>query len=237
MSKKNFIVFILIMTVFGFAFAISDFCDIQIVNSNSVTTLGLGDLRNSELSIVKGSILKIILEENSSTGFSWVLDDGFEGIFSIRDDVGINIFTDSENMTMVGAPGKRVFAFQSLDTGDAVFNFKYMRPWDPNSCDRTISIRVSVTETPELLPVVNLSAVTDENRVGLEWDYYGEYDYFKIYRKRPVGEFNYRFYAATDEKKFYDTNFAREGEVEYGVSTVKDGYESDITYVKVLLQF
>jgi len=238
MNKKSIAVIciVFIFTASFFAFSMEGY--LQIVNSNSVTSLDFNELENSEVKVVKGSTIRIVFEENASTGFVWILDDVYDkNIISLKDDTNVDIKIDDEQFEIVGAPNNRVFVFQTNETGEITLKFTYKRPWVEEDGDFTKIVKIKIVETPEIAPLNYLVANTMGNNVNLEWDYSDEYDYFKIYRRISVGEINFKYLISTVNKYFYDGNFAKEGEVEYGVSAVRNGMESDIKYVKVLLQF
>ncbi|MCK8060763.1 MULTISPECIES: protease inhibitor I42 family protein [unclassified Fusibacter] len=86
--------------------------------------------------IQDGDKFTIILDENSSTGYSW--------IYEIKDEQHLSFITDIQTASetqLVGAPGKHEFTFTVNGEGVSTITFSYKRAWEEVSID-TLNILV-----------------------------------------------------------------------------------------------
>lgn len=95
------------------------------------------------VSLPPGQSHIIELIENPSTGYLWRVTE------SVGVDTGIVSFTDlgfvkQGDRKMIGAPGKHRWEVRTLRSGTARFEFKYLRPWEPNAPIKTIRVMVNV---------------------------------------------------------------------------------------------
>ena len=85
------------------------------------------------LVVRRGENILLIVEENPSTGYEWVIDESAaKGLFTISDEF---IPTDAgENL---GVPGRKEFTLTFGDTiGDGRFRIAQSRPWENWSVDQ-----------------------------------------------------------------------------------------------------
>lgn len=76
--------------------------------------------------------LSIRLGSNPSTGFSWVVDFDKQYIELISEEFEEN---GGGASGLVGAPGKQVFKFKGIQTGQTDIIFSYIRPWEGEQTD------------------------------------------------------------------------------------------------------
>lgn len=91
------------------------------VNKVEITT----PYDNSEVSAKIGDIIKISLNENSSTGYAWQIADLPKQVV-LSDEYVIDNNPDG----LVGAPHIKVFEFMVKDDGVAKIKLKYSRSWE-----------------------------------------------------------------------------------------------------------
>jgi inhibitor of cysteine peptidase len=90
-----------------------------------------------------GQTVKIDLEENPSTGYTWQWEcDTPEAVELVGDD-----YVQGGEEDMVGAPGMRSFRFKALAPATATISFTYGQDWDggqqaPESA-KTLVLKIS----------------------------------------------------------------------------------------------
>ena len=135
-----------------------------------------------------------------------------------------------------GMGGIEKFLIQtSTETGVTDLQFVYKREWENEDDPLTYIIRMKSKLSEAILPVYNLKGHFNDTdfKVYLDWENSYSYDYYKIYRKIDVGDYYLKFLNISTNKKFIDGPMAHPGSVHYGVSTVKDGIESDIMVIQI----
>lgn len=91
-----------------------------------------------------GSILTVTLDENQTTGYSWVSTiDGSalvsEGESALSEE-GQGI---KEDDAMLGQGGVRVFSYKGTVAGESRVVLTYERSWEKNSSDKQLVLRVT----------------------------------------------------------------------------------------------
>ncbi|MFC1570769.1 protease inhibitor I42 family protein, partial [Candidatus Omnitrophota bacterium] len=102
----------------------------------TVTFSGCGDSgdvsvlvkSDKEITVVSGKILKIELESNPTTGYSWEIA-GFAGSDVLGRTGKYEYKPDSDR---VGSGGVQIFKFKAKEKGSAKIIFEYRRPWEKN---------------------------------------------------------------------------------------------------------
>ena len=94
----------------------------------------------------KPQTMKISLESNPSTGYSWTVTQDTE-LFDVSDEY---IESQSEE-GMVGVGGQQVFTLEPKAVGTTDVTFVYSRPWEDSSeNDTTVSYTVVVTKDMQI---------------------------------------------------------------------------------------
>jgi inhibitor of cysteine peptidase len=95
-----------------------------------------------ELKIKSGKSFQVALGSNASTGYSWseaaVIGDNTI-VSQIKHE-----FTESEDSSVVGAPGEEVWTFEALAKGVTTISMTYARPWEADSAIWTFTLDVTV---------------------------------------------------------------------------------------------
>jgi inhibitor of cysteine peptidase len=95
-----------------------------------------------DISLIRPGSLIVTLGANPTTGFEWadaVIDNS--GIISQQSHVYVAPQSDN---SAVGAPGKDVWVFDSLNSGSTAIHLSYSRPWEGGEKDQwTLTINVS----------------------------------------------------------------------------------------------
>ena len=85
------------------------------------------DVLSDDLTLELGKTLEIRLEENPSTGYSWVMVISNENVVEVVKDEYIT------GKDIPGAPGEHVWIFKGLEEGETQISFSYLRPWEEDS--------------------------------------------------------------------------------------------------------
>ena len=101
-------------------------------------TITAGDA-NRSIHLRVGQELILKLENNPSTGFSWILDDGkHPGLISL----GKPTFTD--RASMLGAGGVQSWTFRAAERGLQILKLEYRRPWEHKPPAKTVDFLVVI---------------------------------------------------------------------------------------------
>jgi|GEM_PF-1107601 len=108
------------------------------VGTGAVIGMSNASRTSGELVVKVGETVEIILEENPSTGYSWIPIQTCEGKVEVLRDY----YQEAE--AIPGAPGKHVWVIKGLEKGSCELLFHYTRPWEENGTieEKTISIKV-----------------------------------------------------------------------------------------------
>ena len=85
------------------------------------------DVLSDDLTLELGKTLEIRLEENPSTGYSWVMVISNENVVEVVKDEYI------AGKNIPGASGEHVWIFKGLEEGETQISFSYLRPWEEDS--------------------------------------------------------------------------------------------------------
>ena len=79
----------------------------------------------SEIDLKQGGILKIVLEENATTGYAWEVDNQLP-------DQLIEVARDFKtgDQDGVGGSGKKILTYKVQKKGNGVLKLKYLQPWN-----------------------------------------------------------------------------------------------------------
>ena len=83
---------------------------------------------NATISLDVGDILKIILTENSTTGYTWEVDG----------DLALQLQQASSEQKKThkgsaGGSGKRLLIYKVVNAGNGILRLKYLQPWTGDS--------------------------------------------------------------------------------------------------------
>lgn len=97
----------------------------------------------STIIITEGQSLKLNLESNPSTGFSW---EHFP-------DLKTGLLEETEHgylpdLQLPGTGGKEFWTFKAINSGDFTLSLAYMRPWENRMPSKTFSVNIKIT--PEI---------------------------------------------------------------------------------------
>lgn len=96
-----------------------------VTSCGSEGTRSLTELENgSEVAVDVGDVIEVTLEENPSTGYTWVLADPPDFVAVTSDEYS------APDTDQVGAPGTRVVTLEVVAGGAGVLRLEYVRPFD-----------------------------------------------------------------------------------------------------------
>lgn len=100
----------------------------------------------ADITLAVGETETIELEANQTTGYEWQYTIDDQDIVEVVSEK----YTEKEqDEDVVGAGGKKVFEVKGLQEGEAVVDFKYLRPWESKQPKKLRKMRIKVTETGE----------------------------------------------------------------------------------------
>jgi inhibitor of cysteine peptidase len=105
--------------------------------AREVTVSNADDGRTVEID--QGDTIVVDLEENISTGYSWMLEDLPESVMQVVDDSRI-----AASGARLGAPGRRRITIAASGPGEATIKASLRRPWERGRPAQTYTIRVVV---------------------------------------------------------------------------------------------
>jgi len=86
--------------------------------------------------LVVGDELKFILTENSTTGYTWILEPEMKNVVT-------RLEHQPADSKLVGAPGKAIAVFAPKKSGEYVFVLKHQRPWESVPVEKmTVTLKV-----------------------------------------------------------------------------------------------
>lgn len=89
-------------------------------------------------------IFTIELDENPSTGYGWSYT--IEQPDMVRELENTFESPKQTDPPIVGAVGKRIYSFETLNDGIVTFTFSYARPWEGGETDRTYIVSYLITD-------------------------------------------------------------------------------------------
>lgn len=105
-------------------------------------------VRDSKITVQKGSNFIIRLESNSSTGYKWDLSKPLD---SKKIKLVKSIYQNPEqkdpSMPIVGASGMELWEFSPLKSGTTSITLKYHRPWEKSTLDsEQITFKINIKD-------------------------------------------------------------------------------------------
>ncbi len=99
---------------------------------------------SSQKSAFTPESVKIELDGNPTTGFSWECEVSNPGIVKIEKSTE-QITTEGDDRMMVGVPSKFIYKITSVKEGETKLTFKYRRPWEnvQPAEEKTCNIKVA----------------------------------------------------------------------------------------------
>lgn len=95
-------------------------------SSDSEDTVDI-TLKNGGSVTASGSAMMVSLDENASTGYTWVYEIADDGILTLTDDETV---VDDSDEEMVGVGGTRLFSFEGKAAGTTEVSFSLGQQWD-----------------------------------------------------------------------------------------------------------
>jgi inhibitor of cysteine peptidase len=100
--------------------------------------------------VKKGDVVKLSLESNKTTGYSWNIDEPFDKTVLLQ--TGYEYIIDQKDGKMVGAGGREVWTFNAVGEGTTVTYLSYSKPWESIPPAKSFKVKVIVeglsTPTP-----------------------------------------------------------------------------------------
>jgi predicted secreted protein len=104
--------------------------------------LGFND-KDSLIELEKGDKIKILLDSNPTTGYSWITDEEIDStIVELTDSEFLQTETEKE---LVGAGGCEVFTFEAKNSGQTEIILYYQRPWEEAELKDEFIFNIEVT--------------------------------------------------------------------------------------------
>lgn len=96
------------------------------------------------LSVQKGQRIKLTLEENPSTGYSWQYKSAFDP--NVLKETGSWSQVPKEPEGRTGAPGKHYWTYRTINPGKTTIDLWYIQPWlsEPVPA-KTFTLEINVT--------------------------------------------------------------------------------------------
>ncbi|MEA1975545.1 MAG: protease inhibitor I42 family protein [Bacillota bacterium] len=132
-----------------------------LISEKAVPTLYDLNENNFEYEI-NGNQIKIILNENPSTGYLWE--------YNISDKMIIELIKNdyiSSDSNLIGASGKREYTFKFLKDGNATIMFNYKRSWEENSIE---NIAISLNNKNNTVNIINDNDNSLESNLNIKVD-------------------------------------------------------------------
>ena len=98
------------------------------------------------IEVQTGDIIRITLESNITTGYSWENADKVD-----KDILALNAndyVSDPNPEEMDGVGGNTVIVYRALKPGKAKIDLVYLQSWDPSEFDTKFSVTVEVSDRP-----------------------------------------------------------------------------------------
>ncbi len=89
-------------------------------------------------------VFTIELDENPTTGYSWSYT--IEQPDMVKELENSYHEPQSSDPTVLGAGGKRIYKFETINDGIVTFTFSYARPWEGGEIDRTYVVSYLITD-------------------------------------------------------------------------------------------
>ncbi len=88
------------------------------------------DANGQTIRLNKGDFLRVELDQNSSTGYEWLVD-GIEP--EKLTDMGTDYSGYSADPNLVGGGGTQLLCFQAVDAGTTTLRLIYRQPWEADA--------------------------------------------------------------------------------------------------------
>jgi inhibitor of cysteine peptidase len=135
--KRRSIILRILNIVFVFTALLLLLCSCR-----ELVELGIQD-KGSSIEVEKGEEIKILLDSNPTTGYSWIAGEEI--------DTNIGALTDSKYFQMkseegmMGVGGFEVFTFEAKNSGQTEIVLYYMRPWEEEELKDEFIFNIDVT--------------------------------------------------------------------------------------------
>jgi inhibitor of cysteine peptidase len=96
----------------------------------------------AKVTLRRGSLLKVILDGNATTGFQWQMTANLAPVLS---QIGDRIFVaKSADTHLVGLGGANIFGFRAESPGQVQLQFDYRRSWETVPPAKTVRYEVTI---------------------------------------------------------------------------------------------
>lgn len=100
--------------------------------------------------VKKGDVVKLSLESNKTTGYSWNIDEYFDKTILLQ--TGYEYIVAQKDATRDGAGGREVWTYSAVGAGSTVTYLSYIRPWESVPANKTFKVKVIVDGLPTPTP-------------------------------------------------------------------------------------
>jgi predicted secreted protein len=98
------------------------------LTASALPQIDVNESSNGDVvSLKKGQTLKLSLEENASTGYSWEYKSMFDT--NVLEETGSWVQYPKVPEGLTGAPGKRYWTYRALNAGNTTIDLWYIQPW------------------------------------------------------------------------------------------------------------
>ena len=102
--------------------------------------------KGKNIEVHTGDVIRITLESNITTGYSWENADKVDkDILALDSD---DYVSDPNPEEMDGVGGSTVIVYRALKPGKAKIDLVYLQSWDPSEFDTKFSVTVEVSDRP-----------------------------------------------------------------------------------------
>lgn len=103
--------------------------------------------KNQEISMNKGTQLKVSLEANITTGYGWEIEDFKPSLLELTESIYISDSEKSKSPDapeICGAGGVKTFTFRAKKIGKSSITFWYKRPWMEGKPEKALTLKVKI---------------------------------------------------------------------------------------------
>lgn len=105
----------------------------------------LAEVDNGRTNAVNaGSEIRIVLEGNPTTGYSWGVASFSTNKLQQVGDAQYRPAEQSDKQPRVGVGGHFVFKFKAIESGRANLELVYRRSWETTACDKVYSVVLDI---------------------------------------------------------------------------------------------
>ncbi len=98
---------------------------------------------NKPVQMEKGTLLKVSVEGNITTGFGWEIENFNPSLLELTASDYLDKTNSGEKM-MEGAPGMQTYVFRAKKTGTSQIVFWYKQPWMDGAPEKSYTLNVEI---------------------------------------------------------------------------------------------